>query len=304
MKLIKYLAPALLGFLTVFTLASASAYDWHIDWQDGMDSPGTVDVAPSAYVTSFLAHDHTNNAPAFYYVDGVQLVFDDVYHNFSVGMIQPSQVDGLPLILSDINSRFTTDESAVSTLNSTMSTMSGTVSSMSATIAALPIPFNVATFMGNNASTSPYIATSIKNGFLSSTDKVKLDAIQSPSASSATRSLTTGTGATGFQVSATRDSDVHYSSTIVTTATIGGSQSGTIVLEMATTNSATAGDWTEIGRCTNGQAITLALTLQSVQTIGCELSGFIPAGHYAKIRSINNAGTPSYTYNSGQEVLR
>lgn len=119
----------------------------------------------------------------------------------------------------------------------------------------------------------------------------------------ASRSFTTGTGATGFQVSASRNVMVNYSVTIVSTATIAGSASGTVVLEVAPTNSATPGDWVEIARFTNGQAITLALTLQSVQTLAHVLMAVIPAGYYAKLRTINNAGTPTFSFNSGQEVL-
>lgn len=123
------------------------------------------------------------------------------------------------------------------------------------------------------------------------------------SSSTASHSLVTGTGATGFQVSSTRDAMVNYSVTVATTATIGGGADGTVVLEIASTNSATAGDWVEIARFRNGQAITLALILQSVQTIAGNLGGYIPAGYYAKLRTINNTGAPTYTYNSGQEVL-
>lgn len=121
--------------------------------------------------------------------------------------------------------------------------------------------------------------------------------------SQATRSLVTGTGATGFQVSSTRDALVSYNATIVSTATIAGAQSGTVVLEVASTNSATAGDWKEVARFTNGQALSLAITLQSVQTMAGNLTGFIPKGYYAKLRTINNLGTPSFSYNSGQEML-
>lgn len=117
------------------------------------------------------------------------------------------------------------------------------------------------------------------------------------------RSIVTGTGATGFQISSTRDASVSYSPTIVTTATIGGGSSGSVVLEICSTNSSTPGDWIEISRMTNGQVITLALTLQSVQTISSSIVGTVPAGYYAKIRSINNTGTPSYSINSQQEVL-
>lgn len=117
------------------------------------------------------------------------------------------------------------------------------------------------------------------------------------------RSIVTGTGATGFQVSSTRDSSVNYSATIVSTATIAGAATGYIALEISPTNSATAGDWVEIGRTPNGQAVSLAVVLQSVSTGGGQVGGIIPAGYYAKLRSVNTAGTPTYTYNSGQEVL-
>lgn len=119
----------------------------------------------------------------------------------------------------------------------------------------------------------------------------------------ASHSFTTSTGATGFQVSASRNVMVNYSVTIATTATIGGSASGTVVLEVASTNSSTPSDWVEIARFTNSQSITLALALQSVQTLAGLLMGLIPTGYYVKLRTINNSGTPSYTFNSGQEVL-
>lgn len=117
------------------------------------------------------------------------------------------------------------------------------------------------------------------------------------------RSVVTGTGATGFQVSTSRDAFVTYSPKIVTTATIAGGQDGYVVFEIASTNSATAGDWKEVGRIENGQALSLALTLQSVQPIGAPLVGIIPASYYGKIRSVNVTGTPVTTYVSGQEVL-
>lgn len=113
---------------------------------------------------------------------------------------------------------------------------------------------------------------------------------------------TVAAAANGFQISATQDANVTYSTTIVTTATIGGTSSGYIVLEICPTNSATAGNWIEIGRLTNAQSISLALALQSVQTAGTPIFGMVPGGYYARLRSVNVSGTPTYTYNSGQEV--
>lgn len=121
--------------------------------------------------------------------------------------------------------------------------------------------------------------------------------------STSTRSIVTGTGATGFQVSATRDAIVNYAVNIQTTATIGGSSAGYVTLEVSPTNSASAASWYEIGsRCRNDQTITLAIALQSVQSIGCSLPGTIPAGYYTKIRSVNVGGTPTYTFISGEEI--
>lgn len=117
------------------------------------------------------------------------------------------------------------------------------------------------------------------------------------------RSVVTGTGATGFQVSATRNAVVNYSVTIATSSTLTGSTNGYVVLEIASTNSATAGDWVEIGRTPSGQSNTLVVGITLNQTGGGQVGGIVPAGYYAKLRSVNVSGTPTYTYNSGQEIL-
>ena len=114
--------------------------------------------------------------------------------------------------------------------------------------------------------------------------------------------IQTSTGAVGTQISATRDAMVSYSPTMQTTASIAGSASDVIVLEICPTNSATAGDWVEIARVTNAQALSLAIALQSVQTTSGVLSGIVPAGYYRKLRAITS-GTVSNSMSSGQEVL-
>lgn len=117
-----------------------------------------------------------------------------------------------------------------------------------------------------------------------------------------TMSIVTGTGATGTQLSTTRDTFVSYSPNMITTASIAGNVSDVIVLEICATNSATASDWKEIARVTNGQAVSLALALQSVQTTAGVIAGILPAGFYRKIRAITS-GTITNSMNSGQEVL-
>lgn len=117
------------------------------------------------------------------------------------------------------------------------------------------------------------------------------------------RSIVTGTGATGFQVSSSRDAEVNYSIAVSTTVSLSGNATGYVVLEVAPTNSATPSDWVEIARTTSGQSGTLVVGLTLTQLGGGQIGGVIPAGYYVKIRSVNTAGTPTYTYNSGQEVL-
>lgn len=117
-----------------------------------------------------------------------------------------------------------------------------------------------------------------------------------------TRSLVTATSSTGFQVSATKTSIVNYSVSTSTTATIGGASSVTAYLEVAATNSTTPSAWTIVSQVNNGQTITLAVILQSVQTNCAVLSGTIPAGYYARVRYAAT-GTSSATYSSGEETI-
>lgn len=122
------------------------------------------------------------------------------------------------------------------------------------------------------------------------------------SVSNVTHSLVSSTSATGWQVSATRSAIVQYSLTIQTTATIAGGQAGSVVLETAATNSTTPSDWTVVAGMTNGQALSLALTLQSIQPIGSGLLAFVPAGYYVRLRQISTTGAPTFTYSYGQEM--
>lgn len=117
------------------------------------------------------------------------------------------------------------------------------------------------------------------------------------------RSIVTGTGATGFQPSSTKDTLIKYGIKVVSTASIASGQEGYVTLEIAATNSATPSDWVNMGLdCGNGQTYSLAIALQGIQPTYCEVSGTVPAGWYAKLRSINVTGTPTYTYLGGQEM--
>lgn len=115
---------------------------------------------------------------------------------------------------------------------------------------------------------------------------------------------TVAAAANGFQLSTTRDALVSYSVLITVTASISSGQSGYVVLEISPTNSTSAASWVEVGRISASQIYTLAIALQGVQTSGTPVNAVVPAGYYARLRSVNVTGTPTYSFVSGQEVLQ
>lgn len=117
------------------------------------------------------------------------------------------------------------------------------------------------------------------------------------SQSSASRSLNSA-----FQVSATRESLVNYSVDISTTLTLITGQSGTVFLEMASDSGFTS-DVQELSRFVNGNTGTLTIGLSLTQNVTGNVTGYVPAGYYVRLRTENNTGSPTFTYRSGQEVL-
>lgn len=118
------------------------------------------------------------------------------------------------------------------------------------------------------------------------------------SQSAATRSLNTA-----FQVSATRDAWVSYSVQITVTASIAGGQNGDVVLEIASDSGFTANVQT-LAISGLGQTYTLAIALQGIQPQTGTITGYVPAGYYTRLRTVNVTGTPSFSYRAGQEVLQ
>lgn len=123
--------------------------------------------------------------------------------------------------------------------------------------------------------------------------------------SESTLSLTvqTSTGAVGTQVSSTQDALVFVSENISTTASIAGNAADDLVVEVAPTNSATVGDWVEKARGGQSQAVSLAITLQSVQVIKGVLPVYVPKGYYIKVRSVGSSGTFSNGVSNSRAVL-
>lgn len=125
-------------------------------------------------------------------------------------------------------------------------------------------------------------------------------AFQNPynrSQSSSTRSLNTI-----FQVNATRDSLVIYSIDISCTSTLLGGQTGIVFLEISPSSTFSTGIQ-QICEFTNGNNVSLAIAITVTQTNTAVLNGFIPSGYYVRLRTTNVTGTPTFTYQYGQEIL-
>lgn len=113
----------------------------------------------------------------------------------------------------------------------------------------------------------------------------------------ATRSLNSA-----FQVSATRGAWVSYSVQLTVTASIAGGQNGDAILEIAS-NAGFTNNVQTLAIAGLGQVYTLAITLQGVQPQTGVLAGYVPPGYYARLRTVNNTGTPAFSYRVGQETL-
>lgn len=105
-----------------------------------------------------------------------------------------------------------------------------------------------------------------------------------------------------FQISATRAASVNYSVDIATTVSLAGGAVGTVFLEYADDSGFTT-NVKEVGRMVNGNTGTLVVGLTLNQTATAALSGIIPAAKYARLRTANTTGTPTFTFRSAQEVL-
>lgn len=138
--------------------------------------------------------------------------------------------------------------------------------------------------------TNPLFDDFIKN-------KPTIPTVLAPSQAAATRAFDTA-----FQVSTTRNARVDYSATIASTLTLTGGAEGAVILEIAS-NSGFSSNVQELARVTNGNSGALTVGLSLTQRIGGNMSGFVPAGYWVRLRRATASGTPVYTYNSGQEVL-
>jgi hypothetical protein len=157
----------------------------------------------------------------------------------------------------------------------------------------------------DNWTGNPLTSTVIKPTLAGATGRwLKRDmTFQVTQRNTSTQSLSlVGTGATGTQISATKDSTVRFTVSTSTTSTIGGPASSVVTLKKCATNSATEGDWTSVGVVQSDQTITLAIALQSVQVVRGQMSTDLPAGWFVKLVN-SGSGTHSESFISGEKTI-
>jgi hypothetical protein len=115
-----------------------------------------------------------------------------------------------------------------------------------------------------------------------------------------TRSYTYPTRAlnTAFQISATREAMVSYSVDITVAALLLAGTSGRVYLEYAD-NSTMTTNLITVGSTAN--SIGGVLNVNNLAT--ANLAGLIPAGKFVRLRTANVSGTPTFTFQSAQEVI-
>lgn len=160
--------------------------------------------------------------------------------------------------------------------------------------------------VGDNAASITAAATTAMLAYLAGQGVPTPDAVEwltntSPPSSysfaNPTRSLNSA-----FQISASRVALVNYAVSIACALSLTTGQQGTTYLEYADDSGFTTNVVT-VNQFVNGNTGTLAIGLALTQTVTGMLSGVIPAGKYVRLRTQNNTGTPTFTFQGAQEVL-
>lgn len=105
-----------------------------------------------------------------------------------------------------------------------------------------------------------------------------------------------------FQISTTRDALAFYSVSIPTNLSLSGGENGAVVLEYAD-DSGISTNVVTVGTVRNGNTGTLTIGLNTLASMGCQISGVVPAGKYVRLRPVDTTGSPVQAFVSAQEVL-
>lgn len=170
--------------------------------------------------------------------------------------------------------------------------------------AALTLAGNVSTAQSNVSSIQTTIAGLKTVAFTGAySDLTGKPIIPSVARTTSSLSLSlVGAGATGTQISSTKDSKIRCVVSASTTSTIGGPGTSVITLKKCATNSATESDWSAASVFESDQNVTLAIALSVVQLNKGEVNTDVPAGWYVKLVS-SGSGTHAEAFISGEKTI-
>lgn len=104
---------------------------------------------------------------------------------------------------------------------------------------------------------------------------------------------------TAYQVSNSVYSKIWVSANISCNLTLLAGQSGSIVLEISANG--TTG-WIYMGQIDGSNTGALTVGLNTTQITGGQLTADLPIGYYWRLRTVNNTGTPTFTWNGGNSI--
>lgn len=257
----------------------------------------------SGFITSSALSSYVQNTRT---VNGHALSADIIVTKSDVGLsnVVNSDTTTTANITDSSNKRFVTN-AYLTILSNTSGTNTGDqdlsgLTPKTTTVNGHPLSANI-TVSYSDLTGKPSLATVATSGSYSDLSGTPAIPNVTRTTSASTLSLV-ATGATGTQISATKDSTVRYTVSTSTTSTIGGPATSVVTLKICATNSATEGDWTSIGIIESDQTITLAITLQSIQVVKGQITADVPAGWYVKLVN-TGTGTHSESFVSGQKTI-
>lgn len=102
-----------------------------------------------------------------------------------------------------------------------------------------------------------------------------------------------------YQISNSLASRISVSPQISCSLSLSGGQAGKIVLEISANGST---GWIYGEQITGSNTGTLTIGLNTVQISGSALRADLPVGYYWRLTTTNTTGTPTYTFNGGNET--
>lgn len=103
-----------------------------------------------------------------------------------------------------------------------------------------------------------------------------------------------------YQISTTRYAEAKMSAQAACTLNLTTGTSAEIFMEWSADGST---GWTLAGKLAGANTGSLTIGLNSTQISGGQLNTMLQPGYYWRMRTNNVTGTPTYTFNGGQEVL-